>query len=649
VKEKMGKVKSIRGWYLLLILVAFIAVITSWDFYRISKYDVPAPRPVEKIQLEQDQIYMDLTNGKVDIDWNRLDGTLDYISREYDCADFRLVNLIRILYEYEQEIPPITLSKIKEVLFNFRYWWDQPGENSMCYWSENHQILFASAEYLIGQKFATVTFHASGLTGAQHAEKAKKRILDWLEMRWNYGFTEFYSGVYYKEDIGAMINLIDFAEDKEISEKTKIIMDVLFYDIATQNIKTMFITASGRAYEGNRKGNNSSDVGGLTNYFWGDGGEIRSGMMYGMMTTENYSLPEVLVDIARDTSNVVIRQSNGMDLIELSDEGYFGTSDRSMMMQWGMEAFTNPMIVRNTLAHMRSTKMFSNDFLKDMKVLDFTLFKWLRLEPLIVKMINPQSNGVAIQKGNTYTYKTKDYTLYTTQNYHPGHYGDQVHISGMNFSNHTSMFHLHPALEKGVENQSPNYWVGYGHLPHTVQEGKVSLAIYNIPKKKGMMELDLLDYTHAFFPSEKFDTTIVEENYAFAKWGESYGAFITANSLSFRANTTDDLIQEGKQTYWITEAGSKSEDGSFEAFCQRVKSNQVSFDASGLTLRYSSNGKALDLTFGESFSIDDQLVDLDYPRYDSPYVQAKKKDKTITYSFNEKSLHLDFENLVREF
>ena len=44
-------------------------------------------------------------------------------------------------------------------------------------------------------------------------------MLDWFEMRWNYGFIEFYSGVYYKEDIGAIINLIDFAEDEEMVKR----------------------------------------------------------------------------------------------------------------------------------------------------------------------------------------------------------------------------------------------------------------------------------------------------------------------------------------------------------------------------------------------------------------------------------------------
>jgi hypothetical protein len=264
-------------------------------------------------------------------------------------------------------------------------------------------------------------------------------------------------------------------------------------------------------------------------------------------------------------------------------------------------------------------------------------------------MINPQSNGVAIQKGNTYTYKTKDYALYSVQKYHPGDYGDQQHVNGMNLSNTTSIFHSHPALGPDIQHQSPNYWVGYGHLPHVAQDSAVSLAIYSIPAKKGLMELDLLDYTHAYFPSEKFDTAVVEGNFAFAKSGEAYVAFITRNELQFRENTTDDLIQKGKQSFWITEAGSKSDDGTFKQFYDRIKSNALNFDEEKMTLNYVSNGSTYALNFGGDFHVNGEFVDINYPRYDSPYVQAKKKDKTITYSFNGESLFLDFNNMIREF
>lgn len=606
-------------------------------------------RPPEPINIEVDQVYYELVNGTFDADWSRLDGTLEYVQTEYDCSDFRLVNLVRILYEYGDRIPEDYMDSIEIVLFNFRYWWDDPGENSMCYWSENHQILFAAAEYLIGQRYPEQVFPVSGLTGEAHMEKARIRAYDWLEMRWKYGFIEYYSNVYYKEDIGPLVNLIDFAEDKELVKKCQMILDLLFYDVAAQSFDTLFISVSGRAYQKNRTGVKDGDFGGVTNYFWGDGSEIEPGIMYGLMVTEKYHLPPVLKEIANDDSTVIIRQSNGLDLSELKDEGYYGTDNRSMMMQWGMEAFTNPIIIRNSIKHIRNTNMFSNDFVSDFRSMNFFLLRWLHLEPTVSRILNPQYNGVAIQKGNTYTYKTKDYSMYTVQRHQVGDYADQQHIFGMNIGSHFAIFHNHPAREKESKASSPNYWTGYGHFPHSVQDRNVNLSIYDLPRKKGIMEAALLDYTRAFFPAALFDTAWIDGKYAFGKKGDIYCAIIASDTLAFRDEAMDDLILKGKQSFWITEAGAASEDGSFESFVRRIIKNPVRFDEKTLELTYISADKTYELKFGKDFKLNGEIINTQYSRYDAPYVQAEKKDPTLTFEHNGKSLFLDFDNLVREF
>ncbi|WP_200975577.1 hypothetical protein [Echinicola sp. 20G] len=633
----------------LLLILFTVILVTGIDLFRISSYQAYPLKPEDKIDTKESQVYWELVKGTENIDWKGLDGTLEFIKQEYDCSDFRLVNLIRIMYEFEDRVPASYKSKIEGVLFNFRYWLDEPGENSMCYWSENHQILFASAEFLIGQKYPNVMFPNSGLTGNQHMEKAKVRILDWLKMRWDYGFTEFYSNVYYKEDIAALINLIDFAGDEEIVKKSQIIMDLLFFDVATQSTKNMFISASGRAYEGNRKGGPGATLGGLTQYFWGDGSEIGAGMMYGMMVSKNYQLPPVLKEIAQDSSEVIIKQSNGLNISELKAEGYYEKDNRSLMMQWGMEAFVNPSVVRNSLSNIRTHQMFSNGFLKDFKVLDFSLLRILNLEPTVVKLINPQYIGTAIQKGDTYTYKTKDFSMYTVQNHQIGDFADQQHVFGINVKNHFAVFHTHPAVEKNVKVQSPNYWVGYGHFPHSAQEKNINLSIYNIPDKKGIMEKDLLDYTHSYFPKEKFDSTYITGNYIFGKKEDTYCAFIGTNAFKYRDNATDDIIQTGKQVYWIAEASSKAQDGSFKEFIDRVKNNKVIFDGQKLELSYYSNNNKYELRFGSDFKVNDQVINTAYLRFDSPYLKSDKKAKTYQITMNGQSLYLDFENGTREF
>ena len=114
--------------YVLLFLLLLILIITAIDLVRIFGYETYPVQPDEYTVL-QDEVYADLVNGETEIDWNRLDGTLDFCANQYDCADFRLVNLIRILYEYGHLIPDDYMAKIEHTLFNFRYWWDEPGGN----------------------------------------------------------------------------------------------------------------------------------------------------------------------------------------------------------------------------------------------------------------------------------------------------------------------------------------------------------------------------------------------------------------------------------------------------------------------------------------------------------------------------------------
>jgi len=633
--------KYIKYFFILLFILAFSSV--AVDYYRNSKIPVYPGWPPKNVKYEQDHIYHELVTDTNEIDWNRLNTTLENMD------DFRMVALIRILYEFENKIPDSVKQKIEKSLTGFRYWWDEPGGNSMCYWSENHQILFASEEYLVGQLYPDKIFSNSGLTGKQHQEKARKRILTWLKMRWKYGFTEFYSAVYYKEDIAPLINLIDYADDEEIVKKSEIILDLLFYDVAAQSIGNTFTSASGRAYEHNRKGGPGNNLNGAIDYYWGYGGKIKPGMTYGLMTTRKYQLPAVLGEIAHDSTNVVIRQCNGLDLLELEQEGFSGTSDESMMMQLGMEAFSNPEVVRNTLDFVRKNNMFTNETLADLKELNYTLFRILHLEPFIVKLINPPSNGVAIQKGNVYTYKTKDYSLYAAQNHQPGAYGDQQHVAGMNIGNSFSIFHTHPARSEKAKQQSPNYWVGYGRLPRVAQDSSVNLAIYNIPAKKNGMEKELLDYTHAWFPKAQFDSVYVVDNYAFGKKGETYCALIGRNPLNYKAYTTDDLIQKGWHTFWITEAGSRSEDGSFDQFYKRILKNKVIFYEKNLNLTYESKGKVYQLKYNSGFWVDNKKVNTNYNRYDSPYIQAVKGASEFRFACNGKYLNLDFENGSRIF
>ena len=166
------------------------------------------------------------------------------------------------------------------------------------------------------------------------------------------------------------------------------------------------------------------------------------------------------------------------------------------------------------------------------------------------------------------------------------------------------------------------------------------------PTAEGFHGKSIQDYTHAHFPQQRFDEVRLDGNYAFGRTGETYGAFVALNDLHYFEDTTDDLVQPGRETFWVFEAGSAASDGDFDAFVARIKSNPVSYDAGRLS--YASHGRELVLEYQGEFTIDGEVQNLDYPRFDSAYAQVPRKPESMSFAFKGQSLYLDFYNQKRE-
>ncbi|MEI6578409.1 MAG: hypothetical protein WCN92_02965, partial [Eubacteriales bacterium] len=81
-------------------------------------------------------------------------------------------------------------------------------------------------------------------------------------------------------------------------------------------------------------------------------------------------------------------------------------------------------------------------------------------------------------------------------------------------------------------------------------------------------------------------------------------------------------------------------------FVARNASNKRSFNNE--TLSYGSNGKSYSLVNKGRFSVDKNIVNLEYDRFDSEYIYAARESETMTFEFESASLYLDFYKAVRE-
>lgn len=632
---------------LLILFISAIVLMTLFELVHNLRLPVAPAKPKKRISARSDDPLRKAQAGEP-ITLEEILAVKNYVDRRYDTSDFKLQSILRLLYLYPESLNDEMKIALRRMFLDFKYWMDEPGQDGMCYWSENHQILFAAAEYLAGQLYPDEIFSNASLTGRQHMAKARKRILTWLEQRWKYGFTEWYSNVYYVEDIAPMANLIDFAGDEEIVTKTKIIMDLLLYDMASQSWRGHFVTTMGRSYEGGKKSGRKASTRAITAAVFGLGTSDgrRSGMDLNFLDIRNYEVPQVIRAIGRDTSVAVVRASNGLSLDELVQKGMVGQSDEQIMMQWGMEAFSNPAVLANSMNYARSRDMLANQFLYQFRHINFSLIRWLNLYKPIHFLLRPQSDGSAIQRANTYTFKTPHFSMYTAMSYHPGEYGDQHHVFGVNLADDLSVFHTHPAVLKGekpVGMNSPTYWVGYGRLPHSVQHQNINLSIYRLPKRKNLMERRMLHFTHLYFPEKQFDQVVLNRNKVFGKKGKVQIAFIAKNNLEFDSDRTE-ILQKGKNTFWICEVSTTDQE-SFEEFVRRIEGNEVTFDRT--TLIYKSKGKELSLTFGSEFLVDGKTVDTNYPRYDSPWIKAPREPEHMTFRHGQSQLYLDFDGAIR--
>ena len=273
--------------------------------------------------------------------------------------------------------------------------------------------------------------------------------------------------------------------------------------------------------------------------------------------------------------------------------------------------------------------------------------------------------------------------MHTAQAHQPGEYADQQAVSSLNLTNYLSIFTTQPA-KIPRRSGTPTYWTGNGRQPYSVQDRNVSLQIYLPPLKPGFMEpMVVAETTHAFFPVELFDEvdeSHLGQGYIFGRAQDAFVMINARHALQFvpfsvssaEANKDDmlvrggaknilseryDLVQTGAGYHYFVIEASNADAETFAEFILRTLANEISFDAETGALEYHTlldQGSAISMlaaTYASGFTIDGVAQDLDYHRYDNPYVTGgftTRKPGVITFAFAGKTLTLDYQNNLRE-
>ncbi len=533
-----------------------------------------------------------------------------YVDSRDDCCDFAAAGLLRMLYLYDTSphLAPDLTAEIERCLLDFKYWWDEPrGDNHRCYHTENHQIIFHADELLAGQRFRDRTFSNSGKDGIYHIDHALHLIRRWFDFRVRFGYSEWLSNCYFEEDLLALVNLHDFAEDAEVRRQAKLQIDVLLYEMALHTYRGVFGSTHGRSYPRFILGARGEGSASTAKLMFGMGLFNHASLGTVPLATSTYRCPQILADIAADLdAPMLFREQHSLNMEDVPGCGLAYDSLEDGHLYWSVQDYTHPTIydLAQETRRLREIMLYEDYQARYDQVLN-----WQEQE--FGEVVDRDIDCHAMTEVHIQTYRTPDYLLSCAQDYRPAKPGYQQHIWQATLGIDAVVFTNHPGSDD--EMSRPNYWAGNGILPRAVQHENVLICLYHLPPD------DAFPFSHAYFPRAAFDEVVERGAWVIARKDAGYLALYARGLDGVRWIDDRELRAEGADTLWVVEMGRQADWGSFEAFVEAIASSEIGCE--GPAVRYVSPSQG-EVRFGrrDPLVIAGEEVPLRVPwRYDNPY------------------------------
>lgn len=592
------------------------------------------------------------------IDEGPIRSAIQFINGRNDISDFKVTALIRIYQSAKPNlISDVMLQEIRKTLLGFKYWPDEPGDKDlMCSWSENHQILFHSSEYLAGQMFPNDTFSNNGKTGRWHMEHARPRVLRWINTKAKAGFSEWDSSSYYPEDMAALLNLADYALDREVALRAVMLLDVMFFDMAVDSFRGTYGTSHGRAYSGTVLSGRREGTAGIQWIAWGMGtmGSPDNVAAVYLATSPKYRVPATIQAVAQDRPHELInRERQGLTIETAKQLGLRFEDPDDFWLLFDSGKLDTRARAEQTLRV--ASKFNSHRF--DVVIRPYAeavIGTYKALEEMGIEAEGLER--LSMTQVNKITYRTPDYQLSTAQDYHKGKAGFQQHIWQATLGPDNIVFTLNPSV-------SDKYWVG--RYPKSVQYKNLLIAIYKVPSQTppgprtifppdaggngmpspGPAEELPAGFTIAVFRRANYDEVVEKNGWVFGRKGEGFVALRSQAPVLWtkdKALGGEGLVADGRKNIWICQLGSANRDGPFRVWVDRVATARLTFD--GFAVHYNAPGLGeADVSWDEPFTINNKPIALNgYDRFDNPYCHAPWGMERYEIRYRDRVLLLDF-------
>ncbi|MES0884549.1 hypothetical protein [Roseibium sp. SCP14] len=197
---------------------------------------------------------------------------LTKVSNREDCSDFAFLPLLWIWRDHAYKIgEPRLWDRLKSTFLGYRYWIDEPGNDAMWFWSENHTLCFHASQYLAGFLFPRETFIASGRAGLEQRQLGHRRLLKWFDAVERDGLAEWNSIPYYPIDFIGLATLFALAPDEDIRERAQTVMNRIFEMMALHTLDGQPAGTMGRVYDKDNFAGPACELATLSYCAWGRG------------------------------------------------------------------------------------------------------------------------------------------------------------------------------------------------------------------------------------------------------------------------------------------------------------------------------------------------------------------------------------------
>ena len=567
-----------------------------------------------------------------------------------DTSDFSIAQLLRLLSldRKTHALDDDTRAKVEQAVLGFKYWLDEPGKDKMCYWSENHQILYHSNELIAGLLFPDKTFPNNGMTGVQHQAHAAPMITRWLGERARFGFSEWHSNVYFNEDMPALVNLADFAADDATRLRASMVLDMLAFDLLTNTYKGYFATVHGRTYEGHVIGGlNDSTLDAawlMTGLGWRGGATGFTGAF--MATSDGFRPAAILEQVAgASRDRFEHRQRDGINVADGPAAG-IGYTDFNDIVFWaGMAAIAAPPVINGLAAMLDALDLWDAFLFGDLPAQVKSLLQGLKengqLQDFATQVL-PLSQGMALEAMSTYVWRTPRYQLAGAQDYKPGMWGTQTEIWQAVLDGDAYVLTTFPteAPSVGPDVSFGGQWIG-GWNPRATLDRNVGVIQYRYTDVPGVSDFLKSTSTHAYFPKTKFDEVRETGAWKIARKGDAYLALWSQGATTWSTTNDYELIAEGTSNVWIVELGSLEENGSFDAFADAIGKATVDV-VDSVTYQSPSRG-TVKVGWTGPMTVAGQDVDLGpYARWDNAFAKQAFATTTTAIEYMGRRYEMDF-------